>query len=102
MNFMTRSGLNQQMQGEYRVLLLALSHPILSGSWQRMFYGLKFMIRDFFSGKKILACILFGSYDFARDLWGFQKIRKDFWYKINEEKSPASGKVEIFWRKMYP
>lgn len=67
---------------------------MLSGSWQRIFYGLKFM--------KILACILFGSYDFARDLWGFQKIRKDFWYKINEEKSPASGKVEIFWRKMYP
>ena len=27
MNFMTRSGLNQQMQGEYSVLLLALSHP---------------------------------------------------------------------------
>lgn len=49
-----------------------------------------------------MACILFGSYDFARDLWGFQKIRKDFWYKINEEKSLASGKVEIFWRKMYP
>lgn len=56
------------------------SRVMLSGSWQRIFYGLKFMIRDFFSGKKILACILFGSYDFARDLWGFQKIRKDFWY----------------------
>lgn len=72
--------------------------------WELAKDFLRFEIHDegFFSGKKILACILFGSYDFARDLWGFQKIRKDFWYKINEEKSPASGKVEIFWRKMYP
>ena len=34
MNFMTRSGLNQQMQGEYRVLLLSLSHPrVPSQGW---------------------------------------------------------------------
>ena len=98
MNFMTRSGLNQQMQGEYRVLLLALSHPILSGSWQRIFYGLKFMIRDFFLVRKfwLVFCLV------RMILQGIFGVFKKFGNKINEEKSLASGKVEIFWRKMYP
>ena len=33
-----------------------------------------------FSGKKILACILLGSY-FTMDFCGFQKIWKDLWSK---------------------
>lgn len=112
MNFMTRSGLNQQMQGEYRVLLFVPVTPkgTLPGVIQGLcwvgagkgFFRVWTSWLEIFSGKKILACILLGSYNFTRDFWGFQKIRKDFWYKINEEKSLASGKVEIFWRKMYP
>ena len=37
MNFMTRSGLNQQMQGEYGVLPMALSHPRVPS--QELFKG---------------------------------------------------------------
>ena len=86
MNFMTRSGLNQQMQGEYRVLLLALSHPILSGSWQRIFYGLKFMIRDFFLVRKfwLVFCLvrmilqgIFGVFKKFGKIFGIQLMKKN-------------------------
>lgn len=86
MNFMTRSGLNQQMQGEYRVLLLALSHPILSGSWQRIFYGLKFMIRDFFLVRKfwLVFCLvrmilqgIFGVFKKFGKIFGIKLMKKN-------------------------
>lgn len=86
MNFMTRSGLNQQMQGEYRVLLLALSHPILSGSWQRIFYGLKFMIRDFFLVRKfwLVFCLvrmilqgIFGVFKKFGKIYGIKLMKKN-------------------------
>lgn len=86
MNFMTRSGLNQQMQGEYRVLLLALSHPILSGRWQRIFYGLKFMIRDFFLVRKfwLVFCLvrmilqgIFGVFRKFEKIFGIKLMKKN-------------------------
>ena len=54
MNFMTRSGLNQQMQGEYRVIVLVLSHPRVPSQgwfkgyieWELAKYFLGFEIHD--------------------------------------------------------
>ena len=52
MNFMTRSGLNLQMQGEYSVLLLALSHPRVP--YQGLFKGyIEWKLANYFLGFEI-------------------------------------------------